>query len=106
MLQVAFTGTFAAHLEQPARRHLAVPCEIIVSDEAGIVPRLGEVDVLVGMAFTVEMARSAGSRPGARTTPPTTTRPTAWPSKASSLIWVTNSIRSSPCVRADTVSRD
>lgn len=29
MLQVAFAGTFAARLEQPARRHLAVPCEII-----------------------------------------------------------------------------
>jgi phosphoglycerate dehydrogenase-like enzyme len=59
MLRVAFAGTFAARLEQPARRHLTVPCEIVVSDEAGIVPRLGEVDVLVAMAFTVEMARSA-----------------------------------------------
>jgi phosphoglycerate dehydrogenase-like enzyme len=59
MLQVAFAGTFAARLEQPARRHLTVPCEIVVSDEARIVPRLGEVDVLVAMAFTVEMARSA-----------------------------------------------
>ena len=59
MLQIAFAGTFAARLEQKARRHLTVPCEIVVSDEAGIVPRLGEVDVLVAMAFTVEMARSA-----------------------------------------------
>jgi len=59
MLQVAFAGTFAARLEQPARRHLAVPCEIIVSDEVGIIPRLGEVDVLVAMAFTDEIARAA-----------------------------------------------
>jgi phosphoglycerate dehydrogenase-like enzyme len=59
MLQVAFAGTFAARLEQPARRHLAVPCEIIVSDEDGIIPRFGEVDVLVAMAFTDAMARAA-----------------------------------------------
>jgi phosphoglycerate dehydrogenase-like enzyme len=59
MLQVAFAGTFAGRLEQPARRHLTVPCEIIVSDEDGIIPRFGEVDILVAMAFTDEMARAA-----------------------------------------------
>jgi len=51
MLQVAFAGTFAARLEQPARRHLTVRCEIIASDEDGIIPRFGEVDVLVAIAF-------------------------------------------------------
>ena len=59
MLQVAFAGTFAARLEQPARRHLTVRCEIIASDEDGIIPRFGEVDVLVAMAFTDAMARAA-----------------------------------------------
>ena len=48
-----------ARLKQKARRHLAVPCEIVVSDEAGIIPRFGEVDVLVAMAFTDAMARAA-----------------------------------------------
>src|SRR5262245_40098661 len=59
VLQIAITGTFAATLEQPTRRHLTIPCEIIVTDEFRIIPRLAEVDVLVTMAFTAEMARSA-----------------------------------------------
>jgi phosphoglycerate dehydrogenase-like enzyme len=59
MLQVAFAGTFAAHLEPPTRRHLTVPCEFIVADEVAIIPRLAEVDILVAMAFTIEMSRSA-----------------------------------------------
>jgi hypothetical protein len=36
MLRVAFTGTFPASLEQPVRRHLTTPCEIIVADESDI----------------------------------------------------------------------
>jgi phosphoglycerate dehydrogenase-like enzyme len=59
VLQIAVVGTFPARLEEPMRRHLTTPCEIIVTDEAGIIPRLAEVDVLVTMAFTAEMARSA-----------------------------------------------
>ena len=55
MLQIAV----AASLEQPMRRHLTTPCEIIVTDEVGIIPRLAEVDVLVTMAFTAKMARLA-----------------------------------------------
>ena len=44
MLHVAFvgTGTFPASLEQPVRRHLTVPCEIVVASEADILPRLPE----------------------------------------------------------------
>jgi phosphoglycerate dehydrogenase-like enzyme len=57
MLRVAIAGTFAASLEQPLRRHLAIPCEIVVADEAGIVPLLGDADVLVSMALTAEMGR-------------------------------------------------
>jgi len=58
-LQVAFAGTFAARLEQPVRAHLRLPCDVIVDDEAGIVSRLSDVDVLVTMAFTREMSRAA-----------------------------------------------
>ncbi len=61
MLRIAFAGTFAARLEQRVRAQLTTPCEVIVGDEAGIVSRLGEVDVLVSMAFTREMA-AAGRR--------------------------------------------
>ncbi|MFL5266272.1 MAG: 2-hydroxyacid dehydrogenase [Stellaceae bacterium] len=59
VLQIAVVGTLAASLEEPMRRHLKTPCKIIVTGEAGIIPRLAEVDVLVTMAFTAEMARSA-----------------------------------------------
>src|SRR5262245_3251056 len=58
-LQVAFAGTFAARLEQPVRAYLRLPYDVIADDEAGIVSRLSDVDVLVTMAFTREMSRAA-----------------------------------------------
>ena len=47
MLNVAFagTGTFPANLEQPVRRHLTTPCEIIVASEIDILSRLAEIDM-------------------------------------------------------------
>src|SRR5215471_12488766 len=59
MLHVAFVGTFTASLEQPVRRHLTVPCDIVVASEADILPRLPEIDVLVTMGLTAEMGRAA-----------------------------------------------
>ena len=59
MLHVAFAGTFTASLEEPVRRHLTVPCEIVVASEADILPRLPEIDVLVTMGLTAEMGRAA-----------------------------------------------
>lgn len=59
MLQVAFSGTFPASLEQPVRRYLTTPCEIIVADESDILPRLQHIDVLVTMALTAEMGQAA-----------------------------------------------
>jgi len=59
MLKVAFAGTFAATLEEPVRARLAVPCQVLVGDERGIVGRLGDVDALVTLAFTREMAAAA-----------------------------------------------
>jgi len=58
-VHVAFAGTFSATLEQPVRSHLEVPCEIVVADEAEIVPRLTDTDVLVTLAFTREMGHAA-----------------------------------------------
>jgi phosphoglycerate dehydrogenase-like enzyme len=59
MLHVAFAGTFPASLAEPVRHHLTTPCEIVIASEADILPRLPEVDVLVTMGLTVEMARAA-----------------------------------------------
>jgi len=59
MLRVAFVGTFPGSLVEPVRRHLTIPCEIVVSDEADIISRFAEVDVLVTMALTAEIGRTA-----------------------------------------------
>ncbi len=58
-VRVAFAGTFAGTLAQPVQARLNVPCEVIRADEAEIIPRLADVDVLVTMAFTREMASAA-----------------------------------------------
>jgi phosphoglycerate dehydrogenase-like enzyme len=58
MLKVGIVGIFAASLEGAIHRNLTTPCEIVRSDEAGIVPRLAEIDVLVTMVLTNEMART------------------------------------------------
>ena len=60
MIHVAFAGTFSASLEPRVRAHLAVPCEISVADEPGIVSKLAAVDVLVSLGFTREMGAAAG----------------------------------------------
>jgi phosphoglycerate dehydrogenase-like enzyme len=57
--RIAFAGAFAARLEAPVRAHLEIPCDVIVDDERGIVSRLADVDVLVTMAFTPEMAAAS-----------------------------------------------
>jgi phosphoglycerate dehydrogenase-like enzyme len=58
MPSIGVVGTFAASLEGAIRRNLSIPCEIIVSDEAGILSRLADVDVLVTMMLTQEMGRA------------------------------------------------
>lgn len=60
-MKVAFAGSFAVRLAEPVRAQLAVPCEVIAADEARILPRLADTDVLVSMGFTKEMAE-AGRR--------------------------------------------
>jgi phosphoglycerate dehydrogenase-like enzyme len=60
MLKIAFAGRVAITLEPAVRAHLAVPCEVVVGDEAGIVSKLGDVDALITLAFTREMAAAAG----------------------------------------------
>jgi phosphoglycerate dehydrogenase-like enzyme len=58
-MKVAFAGAFAAQMAEAVRARLALPCEVVVDDEAGIVPRLADVDVLVSMGFSAVMAGAA-----------------------------------------------
>lgn len=60
-MKAAFAGSFAVRLIEPVRKRLAIACDIVSSDEAGIVDELGNTDVLVSMAFTAQMA-ATGSR--------------------------------------------
>jgi phosphoglycerate dehydrogenase-like enzyme len=59
MVKIAFAGAFAARLAEPVRGHLTMPHEIVVADEAAIVAQLGDVDVLVSLAFSRAMAEAA-----------------------------------------------
>lgn len=61
MLRIAFAGTFAAHLENPVREHLGMPCDVVAADEVEIVSKLQDVDVLIALAFSREM-RSVARR--------------------------------------------
>lgn len=58
MPKVGIVGAFAASLEGAIRRNLTIPCQIIVSDEAGTISRLADIDVLVTIVLTCEIARA------------------------------------------------
>lgn len=60
MIHVAFAGTFSRTLETGVRARLRVPCDVTVADEAEVVTKLADVEVLVSMAFTREMGAVAG----------------------------------------------
>jgi phosphoglycerate dehydrogenase-like enzyme len=58
-MRVAFAGTFSARFEEPVRARLDIPCDVVVADEAGLVSKLPDVDVLVTLAFSREMGAVA-----------------------------------------------
>jgi phosphoglycerate dehydrogenase-like enzyme len=58
-VNVAFAGVFAGHVAPRVRARLRIPCQVILADDREILARLGDVDVLVSMAFTSEMATAA-----------------------------------------------
>jgi phosphoglycerate dehydrogenase-like enzyme len=59
-MKIAFAGSFAVRLMESVRAHLSIPCEMIVDDnEAAILPKLADADVLVSMGFTRAMAEAA-----------------------------------------------
>lgn len=59
MLRVAFVGALPASFADRVRAHLAVPCDIVFTDETQVVSRLPEVDVLVTLVFTASMGSAA-----------------------------------------------
>ncbi len=59
MPRVAFVGALAASFASRVRAHLAVPCDFVLTDEAGVVSRLPEVDILVTLVFTPAMGAAA-----------------------------------------------
>jgi phosphoglycerate dehydrogenase-like enzyme len=61
MLQIAFVGAFAARLQGPVQDRAGVPCQVIAVDEAAIMSKLADLNVLVTLVFNREMA-AAGRR--------------------------------------------
>jgi phosphoglycerate dehydrogenase-like enzyme len=56
-MKIAFAGSFAVRLAAPVQARLSIPCDVVADgDEARILPRLADTDVLVSMGFTREMA--------------------------------------------------
>ena len=58
-LRVAFAGVFAGQVADRVRARIEVPCDVVQGGEGEVLDQLGDVDVLVSMAFTREMARAA-----------------------------------------------
>ena len=59
MLRVAFLGALSSSFAERVRAHLTVPCDVIHTDEKNAPSVLPEVDVLVTLVFTAEMAAAA-----------------------------------------------
>ena len=59
MLRVAFVGALSASFADRVRAQLAVPCDIVLTDETQVVSLLPEVDVLVTLVFTGAMGAGA-----------------------------------------------
>jgi phosphoglycerate dehydrogenase-like enzyme len=58
-VKVAFAGVFAGQIADQVRARMQVPCDVVQGGEHEVLARLGDVDVLVSMAFTREMATAA-----------------------------------------------
>jgi phosphoglycerate dehydrogenase-like enzyme len=59
MTKVAFVGAFAASLLEPVRDRLDGSMQLITCDEASAAKQLNDVDVVVSMVFSREMAQAA-----------------------------------------------
>jgi phosphoglycerate dehydrogenase-like enzyme len=59
VLRVGFAGPLASSFAERVRAYLAVPCEVVLTDEAEVASRLPELDVLVTLVFTTAMGAAA-----------------------------------------------
>ena len=59
MMRVAFVGAFAARLHRLVQDRVGAACESIAVDEAAIMSRLADLDVLVTLLFNREMAAAS-----------------------------------------------
>lgn len=58
-MKVVFAGPFAARLVEPVRGRLSLRCDMLACDEATLIARLADADVLVSMEFSTRMAEAA-----------------------------------------------
>ena len=59
MVRVGFLGALSSSFADRVRAHLTVPCDFVHSDEGSALDVLAEVEVLVTLVFTREMAAAA-----------------------------------------------
>src|SRR5262245_37186245 len=59
MLRVPFLGALSSSFAERVRAHLTVPCDVVHTDEKNAPGILADVDVLVTLVFTAEMAATA-----------------------------------------------
>jgi phosphoglycerate dehydrogenase-like enzyme len=58
--RIAFLGGLSRSLAEPVRTRLPMPCDIVLTDEAGAPALLPTLDVLVSLVFTAAMGAAAG----------------------------------------------
>lgn len=58
-MKIAFCGSFPTQFVDPVRAQCSEPCDIVFGDEATVLPDLADVDILVSMHLTQEIADAA-----------------------------------------------
>jgi phosphoglycerate dehydrogenase-like enzyme len=57
MVRIAFVGPLAGSFAEAVRAKVEVPCDIVLTDETGILSEMPNVDVVVTLVFTKEMGQ-------------------------------------------------
>ena len=58
-MKVTFAGSFAVRLADPVKLLLSMPCDVVAGDEAAMIAKLADTEVLVSMGFTKAMAEAS-----------------------------------------------
>ena len=58
-MRVAFVGPLACNISEPVLREVAVPYEVVLTDEADIVAKMVSVDAIVTLGFSKAMGEVA-----------------------------------------------